>query len=585
MRRCAIYSRYSSDLQRDSSIEDQVRRCREYADVRYSSDLQRDSSIEDQVRRCREYAERQGWGIVEEFVVADRAMSGAAVAGRQMLQCLVSTAKSKPAPFDCVLVEDTSRLGRELADTLQTTKILNFHGVSVVSVTQGIDTSEDNSRSLLTLHGLMDEQYLSGLREKVHRGQEGRVLQGLHPGGCCYGYRNIPIEDKTRKGKYGRPAVSGVSLEIIPEAAVVIRRIFGMSAAGIGFETIAKRLNREDVPTPNGVWNKYTIRSMIYNERYRGVVVWNRTQKTMNPETGRKVSKPRPKEEWQRKDIPELRIVPEKLWKAVHSRLNGMKQADTAKMGGVCRSRKAYLFSGMLSCGKCRGSMVICSGGGKRGYVKYGCHEHRKSGTCENNWYIRQDRVEDQLLSAIEQRVFNRIDQVVQRCEEEVRRRLKEMERQGAITTLDSLRREQQQLQARAANLMRAIELGSDIPRLVQRFREVEDEIAQLDRAIASHRVVKPKVTAEQVRNRVVKTLMRLRDMLNEQEVAVARAALRKHVGRLTLTPTVKDGRRVFEVSGNFSPTGDQPDGAMRLVARDGFEPSTSSMPWKREGA
>ena len=412
------------------------------------------------LRQARAYADRQGWSILEEFVVADRAMSGASITGRQMLQCLVSTAKSKPSPFDCVLVEDTSRLGRDLSDTLKTAKILNFHGVSVVSVTQGIDTSEDNSQSLLTLHGMMDEQYLSGLREKVHRGQEGRVLQALHPGGKCYGYRNIPIEDPTRMGKYGRPVVSGVRLEIIPEQAVVIRRIFGMSARGVGFETIAKRLNREDVPTPNEVWNKYTIRSMIYNERYRGVVVWNRTQKTMNPETGRKVSKPRPNEEWQRKEIPEHRIVPEELWNGVHSRLNGMKQADTAKLGGVCRFRKDYLFSGMLSCGKCRGSMVICSGGGKRGYVKYGCHEHRKSGTCENNWYIRQDRVEDQLLSAIEQQVFRRIDQVVQCCEEEVRRRLKEMERQGAITTLDSLRRERQQLQARAANLMSSIELG-----------------------------------------------------------------------------------------------------------------------------
>ena len=239
----------------------------------------------------------------------------------------------------------------------------------------------------------------------------------------------------------------------------------------------------------------------------------------------------------------------------------------------MCRFRKDYLFSGMLSCGKCRGGMVICSGGGKRGYVKYGCHEHRKSGTCENNWYIRQDRVEDQLLSAIEQQVFRRIDQVVQCCEEEVRRRLKEMERQGAITTLDSLRRERQQLQARAANLMSSIELGGDIPRLVQRLRAIEDEIAQSDRAIACHRVVKPKVTTELVRNQVVKTLMRLRDILNEQEVAVARAALQKHVGKLLLTPTVKDGKRVFEVSGTFSPTGEKPDGAMRLVARDGIEP------------
>ncbi len=242
-------------------------------------------------------------------------------------------------------------------------------------------------------------------------------------------------------------------------------------------------------------------------------------------------------------------------------------------MGGVCRSRKVYLFSGMLACGDCGGSMVICSGGGKRGYVKYGCHEHRKSGTCENNGYIRQDRVEDQLLFAIEQRVFKRIDQVVQRCEEEVRRRIKAMEREGAIATAESLRRQRQQLQQKAGNLTQSIELGGDIPRLVQRLREVEEEMARLDRTLASQRGVKPRVTAEQVRSRrVVNTLMQLRDMLDEQEVVVARVALRKHEGKLTLTPTVRDGGRVFEVSGNFGPTGDQPDGAMRLVARDRIE-------------
>lgn len=73
----------------------------------------------------------------------------------------------------------------------------------------------------------------------------------MHPGGSCYGYRNIPIEDPTRKGKYGRPAVKGVRLEIIREEAAIILRIFEMSAGGIGFEMIAKRLNKEGVPAPN----------------------------------------------------------------------------------------------------------------------------------------------------------------------------------------------------------------------------------------------------------------------------------------------------------------------------------------------
>lgn len=67
-------------------------RCAIYA--RYSSDLQRESSIEDQIRRCREYALRQGWQVVEELVSADRAVSAASVAGRDGLQQLVRAARA-----------------------------------------------------------------------------------------------------------------------------------------------------------------------------------------------------------------------------------------------------------------------------------------------------------------------------------------------------------------------------------------------------------------------------------------------------------------------------------------------------------
>ena len=90
------------------------RRCAIYA--RYCSDLQRESSIEDQVRRCREFAARQGWDIVEQFVKADKAISAASIAGRDSLQALVKAAKLKHRAFDCVLIEDTSRLSRDLSD-------------------------------------------------------------------------------------------------------------------------------------------------------------------------------------------------------------------------------------------------------------------------------------------------------------------------------------------------------------------------------------------------------------------------------------------------------------------------------------
>ena len=66
-------------------------RCAIYA--RYSSDLQRASSIEDQVRRCREYAARQGWVVLEEFVRSDQAITGAAMEGRRSLTTLITAAQ------------------------------------------------------------------------------------------------------------------------------------------------------------------------------------------------------------------------------------------------------------------------------------------------------------------------------------------------------------------------------------------------------------------------------------------------------------------------------------------------------------
>jgi site-specific DNA recombinase len=86
-------------------------RCAIYA--RFSSDRQSPISIEDQIRKCREYARRQGWAILEEHIYADHAISGTS-AERTGLQKLLAVAEQK----DAILIEDTSRLTRKLADAL-----------------------------------------------------------------------------------------------------------------------------------------------------------------------------------------------------------------------------------------------------------------------------------------------------------------------------------------------------------------------------------------------------------------------------------------------------------------------------------
>jgi site-specific DNA recombinase len=384
-------------------------RCAVYA--RYSSDLQRESSVENQIRKCREFASLKTWTVLDEFVLADASISGAAVAPRKALQALIAAAASKPRPFDRILVDDTSRLARNVADALKMVERLTYYGVGVTFVSQGIDSLEKTARQLVTLHGMMDEQFLVGLADKVHRGQEGRVLKGMNPGGRCYGYINVPIEDPTRHGKYGRPAVTGVILKVHPEESQVVLRIFEMAARGLGLAHISKILNGEGVPAPRPpktrsmrAWCPSAIREILRNERYRGVQVWNRTQKVRNPETGLKISKPRPREEWKRVEVPEWRIVPEELWIAVQNRNQEMsRRFGASRLGGMSRTENArsYLFSGLLRCGQCGSRMVIISGQGKRGYAKYGCPSHRYRGVCGNAVTIRRERLEQQLLAAL----------------------------------------------------------------------------------------------------------------------------------------------------------------------------------------
>jgi len=556
-----------------------TRRCAIYS--RYSSDLQRESSVEDQVRRCREYAGRQGWPVIEEYVVADRAVSAASVAGRDSLHRLLEASKRKPQPFDCLLVDDTSRLARDLADALRTTQILEFRGVSVVAVSQNIDSSQGNAGTLMAVHGIIDQQYLKDLSQKVYRGQEGRALHGYTTGGRVYGYRNTPIEDPSRMGKYGRPAVLGVKLEVVPEQAEVIRRLFSMYAAGMGQGAIAKQLNRESIPGPNSRWSRYTIHEMLANERYRGVFVWGRTKKDRNPETGRKVSRVAPEAQWRRVQVPEWRIVPEELWQAVQDRRR-QAQADFQRLGGITRTERSrrYLFSGVLACGRCGGSMVISTGSGRRGYTKYGCHSH-KNGACDNKLMIRQDRLEEQLVAAIEGRIMNpaTLDYAVRRCQEELKKRLVEMEQQGSIRTLDLLKKQREELKARHARLLDAIEIADGGVRgLVERIQEVEQEIKRLDAAIDTYRPVRRDVNMEEIRDRVTKLVLAVRKSLAcgpEADFARAKAALAKHIGKLVLTPVLRDGRPVYKVSGSVSVQPEAEECRMQWVARDGIEPPT----------
>ena len=149
--------------------------------ARYSSDNQRDASIADQLRVCREFAARQGWMVVQEFT--DHAISGVTLL-RSGFQALMRDALN--ARFDIVLAEALDRFSRDQEDTAGLFKRLTFAGVNIVTLAEG-----DITHLHVGLKGTMNALFLKDLADKTRRGLRGRVELGKSGGGLCYGYRVV----------------------------------------------------------------------------------------------------------------------------------------------------------------------------------------------------------------------------------------------------------------------------------------------------------------------------------------------------------------------------------------------------------
>src|SRR5438067_4554236 len=205
-----------------------MKRCAIYA--RFSTEMQRATSLEDQIRNCRRFATQAGWEIVQDHIYQDSAVSGFGVEHRPAYQRRVTAALTAAPAFTVILVDDLSRLSRDLVETLKLYRRLQRRGVELVAVTDGIQTSHQMAKLQITIKGLVNELYLDDLRDKTHRGLTGRALKGLSTGGRLFGYR-------TTRGAQGAEWV------VFEPEAEIVRRIFREYAGGLSMKALVVRLN------------------------------------------------------------------------------------------------------------------------------------------------------------------------------------------------------------------------------------------------------------------------------------------------------------------------------------------------------
>lgn len=274
--------------------------------ARYSTDQQSQNSTADQLRAGRERAAREGWDIVAMH--ADEGVSGATpVALRAGGKALIADALADR--FDVLILEGLDRLTRDLAEQERIVKRLEHHGIRIIGTADGYDSRADGRKVMRIARGLINELYLDDLRKKTHRGLRGQFERGFAAGGRTYGYTTVPE--------------TGGHRAIIDEGqAQHVRWIFEQVAAGATLRSIVYALNERGVPSPRGagwaasalVGNAAMGDGLLNNELYIGRVVWNRRQWLKEPETGRRQSVPRPRDEWLVRQAPELRIIEQPLW-------------------------------------------------------------------------------------------------------------------------------------------------------------------------------------------------------------------------------------------------------------------------------
>ena len=210
--------------------------------ARYSSDNQREESIEGQLRECGEFAERKGYTVIKTY--ADRAISGKKADNRPQFMQMIEDSKQKG--FDTVIVWKVDRFSRDKYDSVYYKNVLKKNGVSVISATEPIDDSPEGQLMESIFEGF-SAYYIKDLSMKVSRGMTENTLKGkFNGGGMTFGYM---IDEN----KHFQPD---------PVHAPIVSDIFTRYASGEPIKSILATLKEQGVKTNH---NKYPEYGFIAN--------------------------------------------------------------------------------------------------------------------------------------------------------------------------------------------------------------------------------------------------------------------------------------------------------------------------------
>lgn len=302
------------------------RRVAAYARVSGGKDAQL-HSLSTQISYYNSYIGSRGDWILAG-IYADEALTGTKE-DRPEFQKLLSDCRS--GKIDMVITKSITRFARNTVTLLAAVRELKSLNIDVYFEKEHIYTLSTDGELMLTLLASYAQEESRSASENQKWRIRKKFEQGLSVTGYMLGYR----------------LKNGV-LAVVPEEADIVRQIFTDYLSGMGKTTIAKKLNRQNIPTKHGaLWNKNTIQFILQNEKYTGNLLLQKTYKLDHISKKKMVN---------HGELPKYyvensheAIIPPKMFEEVQQELK-----DRAEKHGYAKHASGpYLYTGLIRCGFC----------------------------------------------------------------------------------------------------------------------------------------------------------------------------------------------------------------------------------------
>ncbi len=351
-------------------------------------------SLEAQQERLRAHAQYMELEIAGEYCDAGR--SGKDIKGRPAFQQMIEDILCQKDEVSFVLVFKLSRFGRNAADIMSTLQLLMDCGIDLVCVEDAIDSSTQGGRLTLAILSAVAEIERENISSQFMSGRMQKLREGKWPGGPApYGYRNVQKE-----------------LQIVPEEAVIVRKIFDLYLEGnMLVTTIVGYLNEngytrgmDRTGKPKPVTNDF-VRHILNNPVYCGMLAYGRRTNKKDREGHR--LRPDPEQVVLSQGV-HTPIVTEEEWEQVRKKREkhsswGKKTHETGRIS---------LLSGLIRCPMCGSGMIATTnrqinknhGGHYKTGHYYACGNAKKGRgkTCAFRHTYRQEKVDSAVFEVVQ---------------------------------------------------------------------------------------------------------------------------------------------------------------------------------------